>query len=90
MFLARIPIKLPAFIVLGAWILYQVWMFIFNSADQVSWAAHIGGIVAGVVLVVLLKRRAVPLFDREIVAPDAVEVTTEPIEKTASDVKWGR
>jgi membrane associated rhomboid family serine protease len=31
---------------------------------MVSWGAHTGGIVAGAVLVIVLKRREVHLFDR--------------------------
>jgi membrane associated rhomboid family serine protease len=30
----------------------------------VAWYAHIGGLIAGAVLVVFFKRRDVPLFDK--------------------------
>lgn len=69
----RIPLPLPAFIPLAFWIAQQFFMFIFGMQDRVSWSAHVGGIIAGVVLVLFLRRRGVPLFDRTIVTPRAVQ-----------------
>ncbi|UHS63613.1 rhomboid family intramembrane serine protease [Agrobacterium vaccinii] len=69
----RIPIPLPAFIPLALWIAQQFFMFIFGMQDRVSWSAHVGGIIAGVVLVLFLRRRGVPLFDRTIITPRAVQ-----------------
>ena len=59
-------------------------MFFADTEEQISWAAHVGGIVAGAVLVILLKRRDVPLFDREIKPPHAVEVEGK------DQIRWGR
>jgi membrane associated rhomboid family serine protease len=91
--LARIPLRIPAWIVLALWIGFQFLMFFAAGEDQISWAAHIGGIVAGAVLVLLLKRRAVPLFDREVVTPRSVRVEQEsavkPIEAQPAP-RWGR
>ncbi len=84
LFLSRIPLRLPAVWLLGGWVGFQLFMFLFDGDQQISWAAHVGGILAGVVLVGLLKRREVPLFDREIVPPLAVE--TDP----DADIHWGR
>src|SRR5690606_20124024 len=53
----RIPLRIPAYITLGLWILFQFAMLLFQTEDQVSWACHAGGIVAGAVLVLLLRRR---------------------------------
>ncbi|MET0173961.1 MAG: rhomboid family intramembrane serine protease [Agrobacterium vaccinii] len=69
----RIPLPLPAFIPLAFWIAQQFFMFLFGMQDRVSWSAHVGGIIAGVVLVLFLRRRGVPLFDRTIVTPRAVQ-----------------
>lgn len=69
----RIPIPLPAYIPLALWIGQQFFMLAFGLQEQVSWGAHVGGILAGAVLVLFLRRRDVPLFDREIVTPRAVE-----------------
>lgn len=62
--LGRIPLRLSALWVIGAWIAFQVFNFLFTIGDAVSWAAHVGGILAGLILLPLLKRRGVPLFDR--------------------------
>jgi membrane associated rhomboid family serine protease len=65
----RIPLRLPAAIPLLFWIGYQLAAVFLMADEGVSWAAHVGGFAAGVILVVLLKRRGVPLFDRAIVLP---------------------
>jgi membrane associated rhomboid family serine protease len=59
-----IPLRIPAALVLGVWAITQVVMVIFWPADQVAWAAHVGGMVAGAILVLFLRRRGVELFDR--------------------------
>ncbi len=68
----RIPVPLPAFIPLALWVGQQFFMFLFGMQDRVSWGAHVGGIVMGAILVLFLRRRGVPLFDRTIVTPRAV------------------
>ncbi|MES5099968.1 rhomboid family intramembrane serine protease [Agrobacterium sp. BA1120] len=69
----RIPIPLPAFIPLALWVGQQFFMFAFGFQERVSWGAHVGGIIAGAILVLFLRRKGVPLFDRSIVTPRAVE-----------------
>lgn len=64
--LGRIPLPLSAWLVLGAWVVMQVYMVLVQTGDDVAWTAHVGGIVAGSVLVVLFRRPGVPLFDRSI------------------------
>ncbi|MGQ7791688.1 rhomboid family intramembrane serine protease [Faunimonas sp. B44] len=67
--LGRIPLRLSAAWVLGAWAVFQVGnLFLAVPADgeQVAWWAHIGGFVAGALLILVLRRRAVPLFDRNL------------------------
>ncbi|MEZ5444563.1 MAG: rhomboid family intramembrane serine protease [Gammaproteobacteria bacterium] len=58
-------IRLPALLVLGFWFVMQI----FSSAAAgggekggVAWFAHIGGFIAGMVLIPLFKHRDVPLF----------------------------
>jgi membrane associated rhomboid family serine protease len=64
--LLRIPLKLSAKWVLGAWILFQ-FVNLFASTDpQTAWWAHIGGLIAGAVLVVFLRRPDVPLFAKDV------------------------
>ena len=89
----RIPLRIPAYITLALWILFQFVMFAMAGDDQVSFACHVGGIVAGAVLVFILRSRDVPLFDREIVTPRAVVVkqpsAVRPVEAEPAP-RWGR
>lgn len=92
---ARIPLRIPAYIVLALWIILQVVMFLAGGEDQVSWACHVGGIVAGAALVFILRRRGVPLVDEEIVvAPASIdaEPTAATVEQppAVSTPRWGR
>lgn len=59
-----IPLPLPAFIPLALWIIEQFYMLVTDSGGGVSWGAHAGGIVAGALLVIILKRPDVPLWGR--------------------------
>ncbi|MDA1090342.1 MAG: rhomboid family intramembrane serine protease [Proteobacteria bacterium] len=61
-------LSLPAWVVLGLWIAMQ---FLSASAATggegggVAWWAHIGGFIAGVVLIVPMRRKGLALFDRD-------------------------
>ena len=59
-----IPLKISAAWVLGAWVATQLLMVVFNQPNQVAWWAHIGGLAAGAVLIVFMRRPGLPLFDR--------------------------
>ncbi len=59
-----IPLRLSAAVVLGVWILTQFIMILLPEVGPVAWYAHIGGLIAGAVLIVFMKRPDVPLFDR--------------------------
>ena len=89
----RIPLRIPAYITLLLWILFQFTMFAIGGDEQISFACHVGGIIAGAVLVVFLRSRDVPLFDREIVTPRAVVIkqpsAVRPVE-TEPAPRWGR
>jgi len=94
----RIPLPLPAVIPLAFWIAQQFYMLLADGDSGVSWGAHVGGILAGAVLVLVLRRRGVPLFDRTIVTPRAVRhveagpVPAEeaPVPTPAPPRHWGR
>jgi rhomboid family protein len=58
------PLRLSAALVLGIWIATQVIMIILPETGPVAWWAHIGGLLAGAVLVLFLRRPGVGLFDR--------------------------
>jgi membrane associated rhomboid family serine protease len=61
---ARQIVNMPAFMVLGLWILLQVFSQISVVGDEagggVAYMAHIGGFVAGVALIFLFGGRRVP------------------------------
>lgn len=59
-----IPLRITAAWVLGVWVVTQFVMIAIAPSDQVAWWAHVGGMVAGGVLVLVLRRPGVPLFDR--------------------------
>ena len=94
---ARIPLRLPALWILGAWIAFQVVMFFADDDEQISWAAHLGGIVAGLVMVAPLKRRDIALFDRDLVRMETPvpEIPREELDKikpvrAGGSQRWGR
>lgn len=90
----RIPLRIPAYIPIALWIAFQVFMLFVQTDDQISWPAHVGGIIGGAILVPFLKRRSVKLFDRpalEVLGPaNAAPATVKVTEKSAPSVKWGR
>jgi membrane associated rhomboid family serine protease len=60
-----IPLHINAGFALGAWIITQIVMVILpqsGPAVPVAWWAHLGGIVAGAALVLVLRRPGVRLF----------------------------
>lgn len=61
--LGRIPLKIPAVFVLGFWIALQFFQIVTATDSNVSFAAHIGGIIAGIALITVLKRPEIKLFD---------------------------
>lgn len=90
---SRIPLRVPAYIPLIIWIGFQIFMVFAMPEDAVSWGAHIGGFAAGAILVVFMRRRGVPLFDQNLVTPEAVVVETEPAVANTKERDtniWGR
>jgi membrane associated rhomboid family serine protease len=57
-----VPLAIDAYLALGAWIAMQVWHILTNVQDGTAWWAHGGGILAGGVLVTVMRRRDVRLF----------------------------
>lgn len=90
---ARIPLRLPAWILLALWIGFQFLMLVGGLDEQVSFTTHVGGILAGAALVLLLRRGDQPVFDKEIVTPRAVETRAESAVEpvgSAPAPRWGR
>jgi membrane associated rhomboid family serine protease len=65
----------PALIVLGVWFALQLFSGLAAAGDQpgVAFWAHVGGFVAGLALVPLFKRRAIPMLERSANRPFRVE-----------------
>ena len=59
-------IHVPAIMALGLWFLGQLFSATNTPADQpgVAFWAHVGGFVAGMVLVPIFKSREIPLFQQ--------------------------
>jgi membrane associated rhomboid family serine protease len=58
------PLYVPAYFLLALWLLTQVASVLFGIGGQIAWWAHIGGFVAGAILVVPFRDKRVPLFDQ--------------------------
>lgn len=67
----RIPLPLPSYFVLTLWILFQFFMLISDNDSQVAWGGHVGGIIAGAVLIIFMKRKGVKLFAKVEESPAA-------------------
>jgi membrane associated rhomboid family serine protease len=76
----RIPIKLAAEWVLGFWIVIQILNIAFSNNKEVAWWTHIGGLVAGAILLVVLRPAGVKLFDCD---QDRILKKTPPAETAA-------
>lgn len=60
----RIPLPITARWPLIAWIGLQIAAVLFPQDDGVAWWAHLGGLAAGALLILVMRRPGVPLFDR--------------------------
>lgn len=58
-----LPLRFSAGFVIGVWIVYQIVSAIYFSKEATAWWAHIGGFFAGALLVTIMKRPGVRLFD---------------------------
>lgn len=60
---ARLPVKISTYWALGFWVVMQVINVVVDPQGDISWSAHIGGAAAGALLVIVLRRPGVKLFD---------------------------
>lgn len=60
-----VPLRIPAVFCVGAWILLQIGSALFSQGGQIGWWAHVGGIVAGLALTPVMKRKSVQLFSEQ-------------------------
>jgi membrane associated rhomboid family serine protease len=73
--LMRIPLKISARWILGAWIVLQIVNVVIGTQDETAWWAHVGGLIAGAALITIMRRPGVELFDRGL-APAPARVDT--------------
>ncbi len=59
-----IPLRITAGLALGIWIALQIVMVAVADVGPTAWWAHIGGLIAGAVLILFMRRPGVPLFDK--------------------------
>ncbi len=62
--LGRILLRVPAYWFLGAWAVFQIYMVLQPVGETVAWWSHIGGMAAGAMLVLVMRRPGVRLFAR--------------------------
>jgi membrane associated rhomboid family serine protease len=64
LFLHGIPLRVPAFWAIGFWFGLQLVSAFLSGDEDVGWFAHLGGFVAGAVLIQVLRRRYDPVLAR--------------------------
>jgi membrane associated rhomboid family serine protease len=64
LFLNGIPLRLPAYWAIGFWFALQFVSAFLGGDEAVGWFAHLGGFVAGALLVPLLRHRYDPVLAR--------------------------
>ncbi len=57
------PLRVSAAFALGLWIIYQFVMAWTATGSPIAWWAHIGGLFAGAVLILVMRRPGVKLFE---------------------------
>ena len=77
-----------ALLFIGAWILIQMINASLGDGGHVAWMSHVGGIVVGLILTPLFKRRSLPLLGGgPVVAAATPETALEtPAEQPADEV----
>lgn len=60
----RIPLRISAAWALGFWVLLQLFNAFSATDDNIAWWAHVGGLAAGAVLILFMRRPGVRLFDK--------------------------
>jgi len=61
--LGIIPLRLRAYWVIGSWAIWQVVEVANRQQDDVAYWAHLGGLIAGAALFVVMRPKGVRLFD---------------------------
>jgi membrane associated rhomboid family serine protease len=84
----RIPLPVSSWVVLGLWIATQIYSAMTFNTGNVAFWAHVGGIVAGALLVVVMKDPSVPLFDRSTgLEEPALKPKPKPVPEPEAEAK---
>ncbi len=59
-----VPVAVPAWVALGAWILVQLFQGLWGGPSAVAWFAHLGGLAAGLSLLPLFVSRGISIRSR--------------------------
>ena len=90
----RFFIHIPAYIMLGIWIGLQVMNVAMasggGSGGGVAWWAHIGGLIAGCLLIAPMRHKSVPLFDGLAIGGFTPSAKPEPEPEDIPRGPWGR
>jgi membrane associated rhomboid family serine protease len=85
----RIPVRLGAMWVLGFWIVFQFFSVLSAGDENIAWWSHIGGLVIGAGLTLVMRRRGVRLFDRNPPAVIAGAPAAEMLPPPDAKGPWG-
>ncbi|SCY58745.1 rhomboid family intramembrane serine protease [Microvirga guangxiensis] len=64
LFLGGIPLRLPAYWAIGFWFAVQFVSAFFGADEGVGWFAHLGGFIAGAILIPIMRHRYDPVLAR--------------------------
>ncbi|HEY8384179.1 MAG TPA: rhomboid family intramembrane serine protease [Microvirga sp.] len=64
LFLNGLPLRVPAFWAIGFWFALQLVSAFFGGDEAVGWFAHLGGFVAGAILIPVMRKRYDPVLAR--------------------------
>ena len=88
----RFFIHIPAYIMLGIWIGLQVVNVTMATGESggggIAWWAHIGGLIAGCILIAPMRHKSVPLFDG--MGGRAFKPQRQPEPDEMPQGPWGR
>ena len=73
-----IPLNVSAAVALGLWVAIQFAMLFVRDSGEVAWWAHVGGIIAGAALILVLRKPDYPLFDERVRTAIAVKDAVTP------------
>ena len=57
-----LPLQVPAYVALGLWIVTNVILAVLGLDASTAYLCHIGGLIAGAVLILFMRQPGVPLF----------------------------